>query len=56
MAFGFLVTTIVRFMTAIYWIGAGCLVAAVISGGIYIWTNRKIIKSRLKQKGNPLAT
>lgn len=48
LAFGFLITTIVRFMTAIYWIGAACIIAAVISGGIYLWTNRKILKSRVK--------
>ncbi len=49
LAFGLLVSTLVRFMTAIYWISAGCIVAALVGGAIYLITHRKIIKGRLEK-------
>ena len=48
-AFGFLLVTIAHFMTAIYWISAGVLVAGLISAGIWWYTHRTICTHRSKK-------
>lgn len=47
--FGFLLVTIARFLTALYWIGAGVIVAGLIAGGVWLYTHRSILKAKAKK-------
>lgn len=46
--FGFMLVTIARFLTQIYWIAGLSLLACVIAGGIWLWANRSVAKAQAK--------
>lgn len=45
--FGFLLVTIAHFLTPIYLIVGGTVLAAAVGGGFWLWTHRKIVAAKV---------
>jgi len=54
--FGLLVLTVAHFLTTIYWIFGGIILAALVAGGIWLWLHRTVVAAKIEADLPSLAT